>query len=290
MTRENEAALSDGRIRDRPGEVDAVGRGGGVDGQGGAAERARVEDAAPPALALAAPEDRVRAALGERLDDPDRAVRQEHRRRGGREDALRKALRRDARRGEAAVRVHPHEVERRVLARFLDRVGDGRPARSIDREARDAQQRSFRGVPDVQDAPAAARADDEADPGAAALDEHGIPGDARHAAVQARQGGDRGRTPGRGARAGRDHQPAAVDPRDARRSVARDPERSLGHARSDDLGSGRGRGHEGRGEKGDEEPHAETVSAVSRLDITTLTVHWVRKSRNRVFGVCRGAG
>ena len=226
-TGEDEVVLAERRVGDRPEDVDAAGRGGGVEGEGGGTQSARVEDAAPPGGALAAPEDRVRAALRERLDDADGAVGPEHGHGRGREDARGEAVPRHARRPQAAVGAEPGQVEGRLVVGLLDRVRDRRPARGVQGQPRDAQQRPLGGVGDLDHPPAVAAADDEPDPASPPLDEHGVLRQARDAAFEARQRGDRRRAPGGGA--GREHEPASVHPRDPRTAVARDRERPLGH-------------------------------------------------------------
>ena len=156
VRREDEVGLADRQVGDRPGDVDVVAGSRCVHRERRDPERARVQHASPPALALAAPEDRVRAALGERLDDADRAVGPEHGGRGRGRDALREALRGDPRRGEAAVRAHPHEAEGGVFVGFLDRVRDGRAPRGVDREAGDPEEGAFGCVRDLEHPPAGA--------------------------------------------------------------------------------------------------------------------------------------
>ncbi len=209
--------LAERDVRDRPGDVDPVGRGGRVEGEGGCSERARVEDAAPPALPLTTPEDRVRAALREALDDTDRSVGPEHRRGRGRHEARGEALLGDPRAREPPARRESDEVERRRVVRLLERVRRRGPARGVEREARDAEQGALRCVGDDEHAPAAARADDQADPRPAGLDEHGVLCDAGDPAVDGRQRRDRRSASRRrhGSRA------SAAGPRSTRRAAIR---------------------------------------------------------------------
>ena len=277
--------LAEREVRDRPRDVDAVGGSRGEEGERRCAERARVEDPAPPALSLATPEDRVRAALREALDHADRPVRPEHRRGSRWDDARGEALLGDPGARELPGRGEADEVERRAVVRFVERVGDRGPPGRIERETGDAEQGSLRGVRDDEGAPAAGRADDEADPGPAGLDEDGVRREPDDASLGRRKRRDRARPPG--AVPGRNDESPAFDPRDPRRPVTRDRERAFRDPRRDDLRLGRARQEQREPEEGDEALHGDTVAVSSRLDIITLIVRrpGVGRSRPEVAGL-----
>jgi hypothetical protein len=152
-------------------------------------------------------------------------------------------------------------VQRRLVVRLLEGVRDHGPARRVECEARDPEQGALRRICDHVHPPAAPGADDEADPGAPALDEDGVRREPGDPAFDRRKRRDRARAPG--AVTGRDQQTPAVDPRDARRPVTRHRERSLRDTRRDHLCPGRGRKQERQAEEGDEALHDDTVAVSS---------------------------